>query len=137
MQDQTTGGANLQQPRADLQQNTPNLQQSGTPTSTTNTSSLLSEVAPSGELKVSTATGSSSTITNTATVPEGGSNLFILFLLIIPVLLVVAVFWPRKMQPQEIAEAEIKEAPAPATPKVKKAAKTKKKPSKTKKSGKR
>lgn len=141
MQDQLTGGqSNLQQPKSDLQQNTPNLQQSGTGTTTDNVSGLLSESAPSGVLRVSTANSSESTIKPDAAVYHANHAAWLLPLGIL--LLVIAsymafVLWPRRVQEQlpEALDQPVEPAPA-VTPKPTKP-KTKKKSQKRKKSGRR
>lgn len=133
MQDQLTGGqSSLQQPRSDLQQNTTNLQQSGSPTTSGNTSSVLSEAAPQGQLRVTTATSPiPSTIAPSTAQPAGNGAL--LWLLLIPVVLIVAALMPRRATielPQEIIEEPL---PVPV-PQATSTKKTKKKSSKRKKS---
>lgn len=141
MQDQLTGGqSNLQQPKGDLQQNTPNLQQSGTGTTTDNVSGILSESAPSGSLRVSTATSSDTSITPGSAIPNGGSTSWVLPALVALVLVasyVVFVLWPRKIQEQlpEVLDLPVEPQPVvnPQPPKPK----HKKKSPKRKKSGRR
>lgn len=137
MQDQLTGNTNnLQQQQGNLQQNTPNLQQSGSPTTTSDTSSVLSEVPPTSGLKVTTATTStpSSIVPATTT---GQNHAPFLWLLVIPILLLAFLLWPRNKQQVSDFEPILEEpipAPAPVAKIVKK---TKKKSHKRRKSGKR
>ena len=135
MQDQLTGGqSSLQQPRSDLQQNTSNLQQSGTPTTAGNTASVLSESAPQGQLKVSTATTPTPSSVTPSTVEPGG-NTALLWLLIIPVVLIIAILASPRTKGQEVVElVDDPVLPEPAAPPAKR---TKKKSSKRKKSGRR
>ena len=136
MQDQSTSGqSSLQQPKGDLQQNQANLQQSGTPTTSGNTASVLSEVAPQGQLRVATAaTPTPSTVAPSTVHP--GSNAVWLWLLIIPLILVALLLIPKKPAIEilpPIAD-EPEPTPVPPTTPPKKA---KKKSPKRKKSGRR
>ena len=135
MQNEST--SNLQQQKGDLQQGTPNLQQSGTPTSTLNTSSVLSNAAPQGNLQVSTTAATSPSTVQPDVAQPSGNDLWLL-LLIIPFVLVVSIFWPRKELGTEIVAMAQPEPMSPAveTP-AKKTAKPKKKSHKRKKSGRR
>lgn len=142
MQDQLTGNSsNLQQQQGNLQQNTPNLQQSGTPTSTADTSSVLSEAPPSGQLQVTTATSTNSTIQPDPTLQHGGSHSWLLVLLVAAVALAMYVgyiFWTRAaatIEELQTAEEPIEIQPA-STPAPKKT-KAKKKSKNRKKSGRR
>jgi hypothetical protein len=140
MQDQLTAGStNLQQQQGNLQQSTPNLQQSGTPTSTADTSTVLSEAAPTKQLQVTTVSNSNTTIQPDAVLQTGGSHTWLLLLLIIPVLLALYVgslLWPRAV---EIEEVPVTEEPAeiPTPPQPEKKIKSKKKSNKRKKSSRR
>ena len=139
MQDQLTGGGtNLQQQQGNLQQNTPNLQQSGTPTSTYDTSGILSESAPTNELRVTTTT-SANPSTIQPDVANPGNDIAWGWLILIPLVVIVMLIalWPRKLAvPAELLEAEELET-TPVTPQPKKTVKTKKKSKNRKKSGRR
>lgn len=139
MQDQLTGSTgSLQQQQGNLQTNSPNLQQSGTPTSTLNTSNVLSEAAPRNSLQVSTSTSSTPSTVQQDTVQAGGNTLWLL-LLVIPVILVASLLWNRTEQLVTEIEQEPEEAPIPKPKAVpaKTSPKPKKKSKKTKKSGRR
>lgn len=133
MQDQLTGGqSSLQQPRTDLQQNSANLQQSGSPTTSGNTSSVLSEAPPQGQLRVTTATTPSPSTVAAPSVHPGGNSAW-LWLLLIPLVIIAVVLIPRS--PTVVSTEEPIEAPAPEPlPTAKPVKKTKKKSTKRKKS---
>ena len=136
MQDQTSSQSSLQQPRADLQQSTPNLQQGGSPTSAANTTTTLNQLPATSQLRVQTLQGQG-TISPPATSntePNGGSSALLLLLLLIPIALATALFMPRKrtVEPQ-IEQVEQPVITQPLVPKPK----SKKKSTKRKKSSKR
>lgn len=132
MQDQLTGGqSSLQQPRDDLQQNTSNLQQSGSPTAAGNTSSVLSETAPQGQLRVSTATTPTPSTVAPSTAQPGGNGA-LLWLLLVPLVIVIALLL-RNLAITPMPDT-IEESPAEPIPHSKPVKKTKKKSSKRKKS---
>ena len=138
MQDQSTANqSNLQQPRADLQQGTPNLQQGGSPTAAANTTSTLNQLPAAPQLRVQTLQGQG-TISPPQTSnqgPDGGSSGLFLLLLLIPVALAVALFVPRKAVVEPLVEIE--EPPIVKAPVTSPKPKPKKKSQKRKKSGRR
>jgi hypothetical protein len=140
MQDQlTTGGTSLQQQQGNLQQSTPNLQQSGTPTSTLNTSSVLSEAAPTGQLQVTTVSNSNTTIQPDAVLQHGSSHGWLLLLLIVPVVIAMYFGYLLLSRPQAVEEIPVEEPEEvpPALAQPPKKTKSKKKSAKRKKSGRR
>jgi hypothetical protein len=141
MQDQLTAGStNLQQQQGNLQQNTPNLQQSGTPTSTADTSSVLSEAAPAGQLQVTTVSNSNTTVQPDAVLQHGSSHGWLLLLLIIPVLVAMyigSLLWSRAVSVEEVPLVEEPVDAPTAPPQPPKKTKSKKKSNKRKKSGRR
>jgi hypothetical protein len=136
MQDQLTGGqSSLQQQQGNLQQNTSNLQQSGSPTTSGDTSSVLSEAAPQGQLRVTTATSPTPSKVVPSTV-QPGSNGAWLWLLLIPLVIIAIALIPRSL----VAAPEVEPIEDPAlspTPVAKPLKKTKKKSTKRKKSSRR
>ncbi len=129
---QNQGTSSLQQQKSDLQQGTPNLQQSGTPTSTLNTSTVLSEKAPNGELRVATSTTTAPSTVQPDVAQPAGSNIWLL--VIIPVVIVISILSLRK----SAASATVPETREVLKPVMKTAsAKPKKKTQKRKKSGRR
>jgi hypothetical protein len=140
MQDQlTTGGTSLQQQQGNLQQSTPNLQQSGTPTSTLNTSSVLSEAAPTGQLQVTTVSNSNTTIQPDAVLQHGSSHGWLLLLLIVPVVIAMYFGYLLLSRPQPVEEVPVEEPEevSPVLAQPPKKTKSKKKSAKRKKSGRR
>lgn len=125
----TNNQSNLQQPRNDLQQNAPSLQQGSTSTQgseSVNPTNILSQPTGTQQLKVLTqsqANGPASSAVNT----DQGTHVLLLALLLIPVIIVVAAFWPRKAPTEE--KVEIVE---PVIPKKASTEKTPKKSTKKK-----
>src|ERR1700741_998056 len=135
MQDQLTGQTGTpQQQKGDIQQNSPNLQQRGTPTSTANSASVLSENAPNGNLRVSTTTTPSPSLIQPDAVHRHSANWWLL-LLIIPAILATLIVWPKKAE-APVTEESMPEPPVPQPVAPKKpTTKSKKKSQKRKKSG--
>lgn len=135
MQDQLTSNqSTLQQPRSDLQQSTPNLQQSGSPTSSASTTAINQTPSAPTELRVETQQGQGSIDPPVEAGIQGTPNPGGLLLLLIPLVILATIFWPRKDKFVEEVESSI--SPAPSQPKAPRH-KTKKKSAKHKKSNKR
>ena len=134
----TPGQTNLQQPASNLQPNSSSLQQGGTPTTSPDVSTVLSQDAQTGGLRVQSAQTDPNTSSQTY-LPNDSANVWIVPTMLALAVVIAVIIWSRFRQ-QEVLEAqeEVLEPTEPSKPtKAPKKAKTGKKTSRRKRQAKR
>lgn len=138
----TNNQSNLQQPRDDLQQNSPSLQQGGTTTQdnteTVNPTEILTQPSAPQQLRVLTQS-QNNPASSSVVQADQGTHVLLLVLLIVPIIIIVATFWPRKKTPKTLAPETVEKVEPSIVPAQKAVVKrtTKKKTTKHKRSKKR
>jgi hypothetical protein len=141
MQNQPTdAGSSLQRQQTGLQQNAPSLQQNTSPATASETGNFLNSYPGTRELTVQNLGDPLPPGSNQVQNNDPFLSFPVLVLIIVPIAVAIALFWPSKRRNQPLEQSTIEpvvEEPVVSKPKAKPAAKSKKKQSRRQRTAKR